>query len=131
MSSSDLLFLFSTLLQISQLKSLNSEASFSSWIHLLDRSPLVLPLPSRRVVYVLNFKGDILASQVEFFLLLAYPKNILSPEQVSKLRKEITAVLQSADINRGDEVVVVLNSSGGAVNSYGLAAAQLERIKVS
>jgi hypothetical protein len=52
-------------------------------------------------------------------------------KQIWKLRKEITAVIENANPQRGDEVVVLLNSSGGAVSSYGLAAAQLERVKVS
>jgi serine protease SohB len=48
--------------------------------------------------------------------------------QVSKLRREVTAVVQNAD--PWDSVVVLLKSEGGEVSSYGLAAAQLERIKV-
>jgi serine protease SohB len=44
------------------------------------------------------------------------------------LRREVTAVVQNAD--PWDSVVVLLKSEGGEVSSYGLAAAQLERIKV-
>lgn len=62
-----------------------------------------------KVVYVLDFIGDIKASAVE------------------KLREEITAILSFA--KAGDEVVIRLESSGGQVHSYGLAAAQLERLK--
>lgn len=60
-------------------------------------------------VYVLDFQGDVHASQVE------------------NLREEITALLQNATSD--DEVVVKLHSPGGVVHGYGLAAAQLLRIR--
>ncbi|WP_165831630.1 protease SohB [Legionella qingyii] len=60
-------------------------------------------------LYVLDFHGDIRASQVE------------------QLREEITAILCIA--KSGDEVLVRLDSPGGVVNSYGLAASQLQRIR--
>ncbi len=60
-------------------------------------------------VYALDFHGDIKASHV------------------LQLREEITALLTNA--NAGDEVVVRLESGGGLVHSYGLAAAQLARVK--
>ena len=63
-------------------------------------------------VYVLKFFGDVTASQV------------------AQLRQEVTAVLQTADAaGRGDEVVLVLNTGGGTVTGYGLAGAQLQRLK--
>ena len=61
-------------------------------------------------VFVLNFNGDIKASEVDCF------------------RESVSAVLQIAKPGR-DEVVVKLESPGGMVHSYGLAAAQLDRIK--
>jgi len=61
-------------------------------------------------VFVLDFDGDIKASAVEGF------------------REAVSAVLQMADPSR-DEVIVKLESPGGMVHSYGLAAAQLDRIK--
>lgn len=64
--------------------------------------------PSQRV-FVLDFKGDVLASHVE------------------PLREEITALLGVAQ--PGDEVVVRIESSGGAVHGYGLAASQLARLR--
>ncbi len=64
--------------------------------------------PDKRV-YVLNFHGDLRASGVDAF------------------GQEITAVLAQAKSH--DEVVVNLESSGGMVHSYGLAASQLDRIK--
>ena len=42
---------------------------------------------------------------------------------VPNLRQEVTAVLNFANASRGDEVVVKLNSGGGTVTGYGLAAA--------
>ncbi len=60
-------------------------------------------------VYVVDFDGDIKASEV------------------SRLREEITAILTIA--GEKDEVVIRLESPGGMVHSYGLAASQLERIR--
>jgi serine protease SohB len=62
----------------------------------------------RKRIYVLNFHGDIRASAV------------------SSLREEITAILTVATDN--DEVFMRLESSGGVVHGYGLAASQLMRI---
>jgi len=64
---------------------------------------------SKKNIFVLTFEGDIRASAV------------------SALREEITAILSVAKPQ--DEVVVRLESAGGMVNAYGLAAAQLARIK--
>ena len=63
----------------------------------------------RRRIYVLDFNGDIRASAV------------------ASLRREISAVLTMA--GGGDEVVVRLESGGGVVHGYGLAASQLRRIR--
>jgi serine protease SohB len=59
--------------------------------------------------YVLDFDGDIRATEVD------------------KLRQEITAILAVA--NTSDEIVVRLESTGGMVHAYGLAASQLARIR--
>lgn len=67
------------------------------------------PEPERKRIYVLDFDGDLHASQVEW------------------LREEINAVLTLA--RKEDEVVVRLESGGGLVHGYGLAASQLERIR--
>jgi len=53
----------------------------------------------------------------------------VTASQVAGLRQEVTAVLRKADVARGDEVVLVLNTGGGTVTGYGLAAAQLTRLK--
>ncbi|WP_152206676.1 protease SohB [Marinobacter changyiensis] len=65
---------------------------------------------ARPRVFVLDFDGDIKASDTD------------------SLRKSITAVLSVADVGK-DEVVVRLESGGGLVHSYGLASAQLDRIR--
>ncbi len=65
--------------------------------------------PERKRVFVLDFDGDIKASELE------------------PMREEITAVLTMA--TEKDEVVVRLESPGGMVHSYGLASSQLERIR--
>ncbi|ENX14988.1 signal peptide peptidase SppA, 36K type [Acinetobacter sp. CIP 51.11] len=61
-------------------------------------------------IYVLDFKGDMAASAVE------------------GLREEITLILATAKAGR-DRVVARLESPGGMVHGYGLAAAQLVRLR--
>ena len=60
-------------------------------------------------IFIIRFYGDIKASAV------------------AALREEVTAILTVA--NTHDEVVVCLESTGGMVHAYGLAAAQLSRFK--
>jgi len=48
-------------------------------------------------------------------------------KEVDTLRKEITALLCIAE--KGDEVLIKVESGGGVVHGYGLAASQLKRIK--
>ncbi|UNM97633.1 protease SohB [Ignatzschineria rhizosphaerae] len=62
-----------------------------------------------KTLYVLEFDGDVHA------------------EEVKNLREEVSALLHIA--NKNDEVLLKLTSPGGAVNSYGLAASQLVRIR--
>jgi serine protease SohB len=64
---------------------------------------------ARPRVYVLDFHGDMMASGV------------------ASLREEISAVLQVA--REGDETVLRLESEGGVVHGYGLAASQLARLR--
>jgi len=64
--------------------------------------------PARKRVFVLDFDGDMKASAVEH------------------LREEISAILTLA--TREDEVLLRLESGGGMVHSYGLAASQLQRL---
>lgn len=60
-------------------------------------------------LYVVDFKGSIDA------------------KEVASLREEVTAILSVASAE--DEVFVRLESGGGMVHGYGLAASQLQRIK--
>lgn len=60
-------------------------------------------------LFVLNFNGDLQASAVD------------------QLREEVTALLGQASAE--DEVMIRLESGGGMVHSYGLAASQLDRIR--
>ena len=59
--------------------------------------------------YVLKFNGNIKATAVE------------------SLKEEITAIISVA--NKKDNVVLILESPGGTVSGYGLAASELSRIK--
>jgi serine protease SohB len=60
-------------------------------------------------VFVIDFKGSIDANEV------------------SSLREEITAILTIAEAD--DEVIVNVESGGGMVHGYGLAASQLDRLR--
>jgi serine protease SohB len=60
-------------------------------------------------VFVLSFEGDLRASAVE------------------SLRKEVTALLTV--IEKGDRVVLRIDSGGGLVHAYGLAASQIGRLR--
>jgi len=64
---------------------------------------------ARPRVFVLDFHGDLQASAV------------------ASLREEISALLQVA--GKGDECLLRLESQGGVVHGYGLAASQLRRVR--
>jgi serine protease SohB len=66
----------------------------------------ILHLPK---AFILEFNGDIKASQTNQF------------------REEIDLILSIA--KPGDEVMIKIQSPGGAVTGYGLAAAQIERLR--
>ena len=51
----------------------------------------------------------------------------MDAHEVGALREEISAILSVAQA--GDEVLLRLESPGGMVHGYGLAAAQLTRLK--
>jgi len=61
-------------------------------------------------LFVIDFKGDVMATAAK------------------SLSEEITAIIASAD-PKHDEVLVRLESPGGAVHAYGYAASQLQRLK--
>lgn len=64
---------------------------------------------AERKVFLIDFKGSMDAKEVE------------------SLRREVTAVL--AIVGEQDEVLVRVESGGGVVHGYGLAASQLQRIR--
>jgi len=87
------------------------QAAFKPWYkaqQAAEKTRLKDPETQRKRMYILEFKGDVRASAV------------------SALREEITAVLTVA--TSADEVVVKLESPGGMVHAYGLAASQLARL---
>jgi len=65
--------------------------------------------PARARLFVLDFSGDLRASAVR------------------ELREEITVIL--GELRDEDEVLLRLESAGGLVHSYGLAASQLQRLR--
>jgi serine protease SohB len=74
-----------------------------------DKARAKAPDPAKPRVFVLDFDGDLQASAT------------------ASLREEISALLQVA--RAGDEVVLRLESPGGVVHGYGLAASQLRRLR--
>lgn len=64
--------------------------------------------PAKKRIFVMDFNGDMKASRC------------------ASLAQEITAILSVAEMS--DEILVRLESPGGLVHAYGLAASQLERI---
>ncbi len=66
-------------------------------------------LDERPSLFVIDFRGDITASAVDGF------------------RHLVTALLYG--VREGDGVLIRLESAGGQVHSYGLAAAQLDRLR--
>lgn len=85
----------------------NGEAAPPQQTDVADESPSTEERPR---VYVLRFTGDIRASSVD------------------NLREEVTAILTLARPEQ-DRVIVCLESPGGLVPSYGLAASQLARLR--
>ena len=61
------------------------------------------------IAWVIDFHGDLRASAT------------------GRLAEEVSALIDAAD--QGDEVIVRLESAGGLVHAYGLAAAELDRLR--
>lgn len=79
---------------------------------LLGGGGMAASVARKKRVFVTRFPGDASASQV------------------ANLREEVTAIVQSSRTDgTDDEVLVVLQTGGGTVTGYGLAAAQLQRLK--
>ncbi|MPV86126.1 protease SohB [Ostreibacterium oceani] len=77
----------------------------------IKKSP-IKPDKSKSRLFVIDFDGDIYASET------------------SGLRRQITAILQAADKDK-DKVLLCLESPGGVVHGYGLAASQLSRLRAA
>jgi serine protease SohB len=67
--------------------------------------------PIRPRLFVMRFNGDMHASEVDC------------------LREATSAILTVAKSETQDEVLVILESAGGLVHNYGLAASQLQRFR--
>jgi serine protease SohB len=78
------------------------------WKH-LDSKLKIQELIKKPKIFILDFNGDLKASQSQ------------------QLRDEITSIVSIAQ--PGDEVMIRLDSPGGSVNGYGLAASQIERLR--
>jgi serine protease SohB len=78
-------------------------------LHKHEQAALKADKTDRKRVFVLDFHGDLRATQV------------------ASLREEVTAVLTVA--RPEDEVIVRLESPGGVVHGYGLASSQLARLR--
>ena len=77
----------------------------------LKKEP-IKPEKDRPRLFVLEFDGDIDASET------------------TSLRRQVTAIIQTANKDK-DKVLLCLESGGGVVHGYGLAASQLNRLKKS
>ncbi len=80
-----------------------------AWLKRRDKEAEAREAELRPVTWVLDFEGDLDASSVE------------------NLREEITAIV--AGHREGDDVIVRIESAGGTVHGYGLAASQLARLR--
>ncbi len=90
----------------------NDKASFCKklcTIKQLNKQDKSNQATNKPILFVLDYAGDIKASATD------------------KLREEISAIISVA--KKDDEVLLRLESAGGQVHGYGLAAAQLARLK--
>ncbi|MFA6037100.1 MAG: protease SohB [Legionellales bacterium] len=91
-------------------ESILSKDEFKKWLKAKKKEDKAQEKnPAAKRLYVLDFDGDIRASAVD------------------ELREMITAILTQA--TPSDEVLIKIDSGGGMVHTYGLAASQLERLK--
>ncbi|MBF8999635.1 protease SohB [Vibrio nitrifigilis] len=70
--------------------------------------------------------GELVSTRAPYVFVLEFNGSI-DAKEVGALREEITGILAVAQ--EGDEVLLRLESGGGMVHGYGLAASQLDRIK--
>ncbi|AAO26989.1 putative protease SohB [Buchnera aphidicola str. Bp (Baizongia pistaciae)] len=76
---------------------------------LIDKDHNIIVVRAQPTLYVIDFKGGIAAHEVK------------------SLREEISSIISVAQ--KHDEVLLRLESSGGTIHGYGLAAVQLQRLR--
>jgi serine protease SohB len=82
-----------------------------AWIKKREAEESSFETSGRPATFVIDFKGDLQASAVE------------------ELRETVSAVI--AGHREGDEVLLRIESPGGTVHGYGLAASQLARLRAA
>lgn len=82
--------------------------------------------PLASVLSSFNGETDTVSGRKKNLYVTRFPGDV-SASQLNELREEVTGILRSSQ--PGDEALLVLQSGGGTVTGYGLAAAQLLRFK--
>lgn len=82
-----------------------------AWLKKREAAETALEQSGRPATFVVDFKGDLQASAVE------------------DLRETVSAII--AGHREGDEVLLRIESPGGTVHGYGLAASQLARLRAA
>lgn len=90
-------------------KKTDKEKAKAAKLRLKEGDAAADPAEQKPRLYVLDFDGDMRASAVD------------------QLREEVSVLL--AELGENDEVLLRLESPGGVVHGYGLAASQLQRIR--
>ncbi|MGC9421673.1 protease SohB [Vibrio sp.] len=73
-------------------------------------------------------EGELIAEREPHLFVLDF-RGSIDAKEVASLREEVTAILAVAQA--GDEVLLRLETGGGMVHGYGLAASQLDRLKAA
>lgn len=100
---------FGEIIKSYTLTSKSDRKQFKKDLKQADKKQEELESNTDKKVYLIDFEGDVKASAVD------------------NLREEVSAILAAASSQ--DEVVVRVESPGGVVHGYGLAASQLLRIR--
>eukprot|EP00594_Rhizosolenia_setigera_P005650 CAMPEP_0178950576 /NCGR_PEP_ID=MMETSP0789-20121207/6734_1 /TAXON_ID=3005 /ORGANISM="Rhizosolenia setigera, Strain CCMP 1694" /LENGTH=601 /DNA_ID=CAMNT_0020631327 /DNA_START=224 /DNA_END=2029 /DNA_ORIENTATION=- len=87
---------------------------------------LIKSIKERPLSKLLGSSDSMVSTRKPSLFVASFPGDV-SASQVTGLREEVTAIIRAS--KPGDEALVVLQSGGGTVTGYGLAAAQLQRLK--
>lgn len=87
---------------------------------------LIKSIKERPLSKLLGSSDSMVSTRKPSLFVADFPGDV-SASQVTGLREEVTAIIRAS--KPGDEALVVLQSGGGTVTGYGLAAAQLQRLK--